>query len=302
MKNRPALLGVLALGLSLPIGAEPSYPAPTLVLPEMPEPSYGPDSEPRADVPKGEVSRHVWEESKVFPGTRRNFSVYRPAEIDPAVPLAVMVFQDGHAFADPKGEFRIPVVLDNLIHAGTIPPMAAIFIDPGHKGEEVPESPWRNNNRSFEYDTLSADYARFLLEEILPEVGKTLNLTKNPDERGICGTSSGGICAWTVAWERPDEFRKVISFIGSFTNIRGGDAYPGMIRKTPKKPIRGFFQEGINDLNNSHGSWPLGNMQMQAALKFAKYDHLYAWGHGEHNGRHGGTLLPEALRWLWRAE
>jgi enterochelin esterase-like enzyme len=274
--------------------------APVLSLPEMPEPQLGEDSMPKPGVPSGTVTQHRWDDSKVFPGTRREYHVYTPANHDSTKPAAVMVFQDGHSYVNSKGDFRVPVVFDNLIHEGAIPPMIGIFINPGHKGDSVPENAWRANNRSVEYDTLSDDYARFLLEEILPEVAKVHSMTDDPEMRAICGASSGGICAWTVAWQRPDEFRKVLSSIGSFTNIRGGDAYPGMIRKTEKKPIRGFFQEGINDLDNTHGSWPLGNMQMQAALKFAGYDHRFVWGHGEHNGKHAGAILPDALRWLWR--
>jgi enterochelin esterase family protein len=251
-------------------------------------------------VPKGTVSTHVWKDSKVFPGTIREYHVYTPARYDATKPCAVMVFQDGHTYLNPTGEQRATVVLDNLIHQGAIPPIIGIFINTGHLGTELPKDPWKSSNRSVEYDTLSDAYARFLLEEILPEVAKTKNLTTDPEQRAICGMSSGGICAWTVAWQRPDAFRKVVSQIGSFTNIRGGDAYPGIIRKTEKKPIRAFFQEGINDLDNPHGSWPLGNMQMQAALKFKGYDFRYVWGHGQHNGKHGGAVLPETLRWLWK--
>ena len=158
------------------------------------------------------------------------------------------------------------------------------------------------SNRSFEYDTLSDQYARFLLEEILPDVGKSYKLTDNPDQRAICGLSSGGICAWTVAWERPDAFRKVLSQIGSFTNIRGGHVYHALIRKTEKKPIRVFLQDGSNDLDNAHGNWPLANQEMAAALKFAKYDYRFEFGDGGHTPKHGGALLPDALRWLWRPE
>ena len=211
-----------------------------------------------------------------------------------------MVFQDGHAYVDLDGDFRVTTVFDNLIAAGEMPPVIGIFIDPGHKDGAMPKVAWKNDNRSFEYDTLSADYAKFLINEILPLIGKKYNLSDDPEMRAICGTSSGGICAWTVAWERPDEFRKVVSSIGSFTNIRGGDAYPGIIRKTEMKPIRGFFQDGINDLDNRHGNWPLGNMAMEAALKFKGYDFKYVWGHGGHSGKQMGTLFPDAMRWLWR--
>ena len=284
--------------VTLPLCADEA--SPVLSLPEMPLPVLGPDSMVKDGVPKGKVTEHVWKDSKVFPGTIRAYSVYQPAQYDAKKPTAVIVFQDGHNYAKANGDFRVPVVLDNLIAAREIPPMIAIFINPGHVADELPKEPWKSSNRSVEYDTLSDAYARFLLEEILPEVGKTLNLTKDPDQRAICGMSSGGICAWTVAWQRPDAFRKVISQIGSFTNIRGGDVYPGMIRKTVKKPIRAFLQDGINDLNNEHGSWPLGNMQMEAALKFAGYDYRYVWGHGGHDGKLGGAVFPDTMRWIWR--
>jgi len=275
-------------------------PSPTLSLPEMPEPALGADSTPKDGVAKGTVTTHVWKDSKVFPGTIREYHVYIPAQYDAAKPCAVMVFQDGHAYLNPTGDTRATVVFDNLISAKEIPPIIGIFINPGHLGSELPQDPWKSSNRSVEYDTLSDAYARFLLEEILPEIAKTKNLSTDPEQRAICGMSSGGICAWTVAWQRPDAFRKVVSQIGSFTNIRGGDVYPGLIRKADKKPIRAFFQEGIHDLDNPHGSWPLGNMQMQAALKFAGYDHRFVWGHGEHSGKHGGAIFPDTLRWLWR--
>ena len=293
LKTLPLLILLTVLGHAEDV-------APTLSLPEMSIPQLGPDSMVKAEVPAGTVTTHVWKDSKVFPGTIRTYSVYQPAGHDPKKPAAVIVFQDGHNYVSPTGDHRATVVLDNLIHAGDLPPMVAIFINPGHLGSELQKEPWKGNNRSLEYDTLSDAYARFLLEEILPEVGKSVALTTDPDQRAICGLSSGGICAWTVAWQRPDAFRKVISQIGSFANIRGGDVYPGLIRKADRKPIRAFFQEGINDLDNQHGSWPLGNLQMQAALKFKGYDYRFVWGHGEHNGKHGGAILPDTLRWLWR--
>lgn len=264
----------------------------------------GEESQPRPNQPAGIVTDHVWR-SEIFPGTIRRYSVYVPHQLDKSKPAPVMVFQDGHAYVDPKGQFRATVVLDNLIHAGDLPPMVGIFVDPGHKKEKMPDKRgWKPHpeNRSFEYDTLSDQYARFLLEEILPEVGKQIQLTDDPDQRAICGISSGGICAWTVAWERPDAFRKVLSHVGSFVNIRGGHNCAALIRKTPKKPLRVFLQDGSEDLDNEHGNWPLGNQQMAAALKFAGYDYKFVYGEGEHNGIHGGAILPESLRWLWREE
>jgi enterochelin esterase family protein len=262
----------------------------------------GPLSQAQEGVPKGQVSERV-RRSEVFPGTIRRYWIYEPAQYDASKPTAVMVFQDGHAYVDREGQFRVPTVLDNLIHLGKVPVMIGIFIDPGHLKDKLPEKPgWRPRpeNRSFEYDTLSDQYARFLLEEILPAVGERYNLTDDPDQRAICGISSGGICAFTVAWQRPDAFRKVMSHVGSFVNIRGGHVYPALIRKTPPKPIRVFLQDGSEDLDNEHGNWPLANQQMAAALKFAKYDFKFVYGQGAHNGIHGGAILPESLEWLWR--
>jgi enterochelin esterase-like enzyme len=236
----------------------------------------GPDSKPVAGVPEGTVIKHSWT-SNIFEGTVRDYYVYVPAKYDAAKPTAVMVFQDGHAYVNKTGEYRVPVVFDNLMAKGDLPPIIGIFIDPGHRGDPLPAVRWQANNRSFEYDTLSHQYARFLLEEILPEVGKSHNLTTDPDQRAICGASSGGICAWTVAWERPDAFRKVLSNIGSFTNIRGGHVYPSLIRKTERKPIRVYLQDGDHDLNNEHGNWWLANLEMESALKWAKYDVKTVW-------------------------
>lgn len=259
-------------------------------------------------VAQGKVTEHVFKDSKVFPGTIRRYWVYVPAQYEklPAdQSAAIMIFQDGHAYVNEKGEHRVPIVFDNLIHKGEMPVTVAVFIDPGHKKETLPEKAgWQPQpeNRSFEYDTLSGDYAKFLLDEVLPTVVKEhgLRISDSPSRRAICGISSGGICAFTVAWNRPDSFGKVLSHIGSFTNIRGGHAYPALIRKTEHKPIRVFLQDGENDLDNAHGNWWLGNLQMAAALKFAKYDSLLVGGKGEHNGKHGGAILPDSLRWLWR--
>lgn len=262
----------------------------------------GPDSERHEGVPQGTVTEHEWR-SEVFPGTIRRYWVYVPAQYDGSQPACVMVFQDGHAYVGETGQFRAPIVMDNLIHRGEMPVTIGVFIDPGHLKEELPPVPgWqpRPENRSFEYDTLSDQYARFLLEEILPEIGREYSLTDDPERRGICGISSGGICAFTVAWERPDAFRKVLSHVGSFTNIRGGHVYPALIRKTDRKPLRVFLQDGSGDLDNEHGSWPLANQQMAASLKFAGYDYRFEYGSGAHNGIHGGAILPESLRWLWR--
>ena len=262
----------------------------------------GPDSVPQDGVPKGTVTKHTWNESQVFAKTTRDYWVYVPAQYTAdGPPACVMVFQDGGNYQNPTGQFRVPVVLDNLIHKKEMPITVGIFINPGTFPVEQAGQPGRSN-RSFEYDTLSDQYARFLEQEILPEVGKKVKLRSDAAGRAICGISSGGICAFTVAWQKPEMFSKVLSHVGSFTNIRGGDVYPGMIRKTPNKPIRVFLQDGSGDLDNEHGNWPLGNQQMAAALKFKGYDYKFVFGDGAHNGKHGGVIMPDSLRWLWRGE
>ena len=265
--------------------------------------TLGPDSQPQEGVPKGKVEGPFLFESKVFDGTKREYSVYVPAQYDPAKPACLMVFQDGHAYAKVDGPYRVPVVFDNLIHKKEMPVTIAVFVNPGHRGEEMPADRWKANNRSVEYDTLSDRYSRFLIDELLPEVEKTYKITDDPEGHAICGASSGAICAFTVAWERPDEFRKVISHIGSFTDIRGGHVYPRMILASDPKPIRVFLQDGSNDLRNVRNpkrDWHLQNQAMVAAFKEKGYDLKYEFGDGGHTHKHGGSLLPEALRWLWR--
>ncbi len=284
----------------------------------------GPDSQPQDGVPKGTVTKHTWT-SKIFDGTVRDYWVYVPAQYDASkTPACVMVFQDGEGYMNPKGGIRIPVVFDNLIHKQQMPVTIGIFINPGTFPPAQPGGKGASN-RSFEYDTLSDQCARFLLDEMLPEVAKTYKLTDDPDGRAICGLSSGGICAFTVAWERPDSFRKVVSMIGSFTSIAyrpalpgqplrpGGDLYPTFIRKTPIKPLKVFLQDGSGDLNNDHGSWFLANQQMLSALEYAnakadrsaapgpRYQLNHAWGDGGHSNKHGGAIFPDILRWLWKA-
>ncbi len=261
--------------------------------------TFGPDSQRQPNVPKGQVTPFKWNTSKVFPGTERDCWLYVPAQYDGQTPACVMVFQDGGNYVNDTGPFRVPIVFDNLIHKKHMPVTVGIFINPGTFPAADGKGKGRSN-RSFEYDTLSDQYARFLEQEILPEVEKKVKLRSDAAGRAICGISSGGICAFTVAWERPDLFSKVLSHVGSFTNIRGGDVYPGLIRKTERKPLRIFLQEGTGDLDNLHGNWPLANLSMAAALNYMQYDYRFVMGDGGHNGKHGGAILPEALRWLWR--
>ncbi len=259
----------------------------------------GADSQVQS-VPRGEVRQAKFESSRIFPGTTREYFVYVPKQYDPAQPACLMVFFDGAGFMRADGAFRVPVVFDNLIAKKEMPVTIAVGINPGTVASTLPDAKPRST-RSLEYDSLGDANARFLLEELLPAALKGLNVTTDPAGRAIAGNSSGGIAAFTVAWERPDSFGKVVSHIGSFTNIRGGHLYAGLIRKVkPAKPIRVFLQEGTNDLDNLHGNWPLANRDVAAALKFSGYDHQVVFGDGGHSGKHGGAILPDTLRWLWR--
>ena len=260
----------------------------------------GPDSMVQPDVPQGSVTQHRWT-SKIFSGTERDYSLYVPKQYDPAKPACLMIFQDGGMYADLKGPVRVPTVFDNLIAHGQMPVTIAVFINPGQVPATRPGAKARQN-RSFEYDTPSPQYVTFLEKEMLPEVAKDYKLRTDAKGRGIGGISSGGICAFTAAWERPDLFSKVLSHVGSFTNIQGGDVYPGQIRKTERKPIRLWLQDGSNDLDNLHGSWPLANRQMAASLKFMRYDYRFEFGDGGHNGKQGTATMAESLKWLWHDE
>jgi enterochelin esterase-like enzyme len=261
----------------------------------------GPESTRQEGVPRGEIKKFTFSESKIFPGTTREWQLYIPAQYTPEKPACVMVFFDGANYARENGPVRAPIVFDNLIAKKNIPVTLGIFINPGVFKATNPGAKDRSN-RSFEYDSLGDANARFVLEEIVPLVKKDYSITDDPNGWAVCGASSGGIAAFTVAWERPDRFRKVVSHIGSFVNIRGGYVYPSLIRKSKKepKPIRVFLQDGSEDLDNMHGSWPLANQDMAAALKFAGYDFRFEYGTGAHSPQHGGAIFPDTLRWLWR--
>src|SRR5512134_1582747 len=211
----------------------------------------GPDSLPREGVPKGDVRGPFTLPSQAYPGTQHTYWVYVPAQYDRSVPASVMIFQDGQAFKDMDGVLRTPNVMDNLIYRREIPVMIAVFINPGRTPEQ-PEPTLQNwgdrtTNRPTEYNSLDDKYARVITEELMPVLYKEYNISKDPEYHGIGGSSSGAIAAFTVAWERPNHFRKVLSNVGSFVNLRGGHAYPDIIRKSEKKPIRVFLVDGRND-------------------------------------------------------
>ncbi len=270
----------------------------------------GPDSLPQDGVPKGTITAHDID-SQVY-GRTFHYQVYVPAQYDASHPAAVMVFQDGNNYIRNPGAWHVDVVFDNLIYKHELPVIIGVFIDPSSQ-----------RTRANEYDSLSDAYSRLVIDEVLPEVGKSYNLTSDPEGRAISGFSSGAICAFTVAWERPDAFRKVVSCFGSFTSIGyspggggepmrpGGDMYPTFIRREPIKPIKIFFQDGTNDLDNNYGNWHLANLQMVSALEWAnanadrrddsgpRYQVKYEWGDGGHTANHGASIYPDILRWLW---
>jgi enterochelin esterase-like enzyme len=276
--------------------------APLLTIAQSPEEIYpvDPASEEHADVPKGEVLKFIFDKSGIFPGTWREYWVYVPAQYKPDVPACVYVNQDGI-------QWKAPTVFDNLIHQKEMPVTIGVFVMHGRVKAADPNAANDRFNRSFEYDGLGDAYARFILEEILPEVekqktsdGRQIRLSKNGNDRAIGGSSSGAVCAFTAAWERPDAFSRVFSAIGTYVGLRGADRYPTLIRKYEPKPIRIYMQDGANDLNIYAGDWWMANQTMLRALTFAGYEVKHQWGEGGHNGKQGTSLFPEAMRYLWK--
>jgi enterochelin esterase family protein len=289
---------------------------------------FMPDSLPQPGVPKGRLEGPFEFLSQAIPNTVRQYWIYVPAQYNEKkpVPANVLVFQDGQRATNPEGSLRVPQAMENLMAKGKMPTTIGIFITPGNLSGTYPtDLGMKNpNNRRFEYDVLDDRYARLIIEEMLPAVGRKYRLTDDPEKRAIGGTSSGAIAAFTVAWQRPDYFRRVISMIGSYTSIGytpategkpmtpGGDLYPTLIRKNPIKPIRIYLQDGSQDLSNEHGNWFLANQQMLSAFEFAnakadkdgtlgaRYEVKYNWGDGGHSDQHGGALLPEILEWIWQ--
>ena len=272
----------------------------------------GPDSLEQQGVPHGKIVGPRTLPCNVYPGTSHTYWVYVPAQYDAARPASLMVFNDGQAFKNEQGDVRAQHVLDNLIYRREIPVMIAVFINPGRRPDQPEPSPqeWgdRTTNRPTEYNTPDDKYARVICDELLPAISKDYNISSDPEQRGIGGASSGAIAAFSVAWERPDQFRKVLSIVGSFVNLRGGDIYPERVLGSDAKPIRIFLQDGRND-NRGMGregkydprrDWFLQNVRLTEALTKQHYDVNYVWGIGRHSVKHGGAIFPDMMRWLWR--
>jgi enterochelin esterase-like enzyme len=287
-------------------------------------PAFGPDSYLEANVPSGKLSEKLIHTSKIYDGMKSEYWIYVPAGYDPKVPAALMVFQDGGAYIHRDGNNSALNVIDNLIAQKKIPVMICVFINPGDV-TDAPGTPtyrfvqayaeqWhrtlKDSMRSTEYDTVSDRYARFLRDEVLLEVAAHYNLRKDAYSRAITGMSSGGICSFNTAWQMPDQFGRVISWIGSFTSIQwkedpaipdGGQDYPEKILRGPARNLRVWLQDGSNDQENDrYGSWPLANIRMANALKLKNYDFHLSFGRGTHNPGHGAAEFPAEMIWLWR--
>jgi enterochelin esterase family protein len=285
--------------------------------------TISPEQQVKEGVPQGKLSGPFEFHSTILKDTVRRYWLYVPAQYVKTEAASVLVFQDGQRATNPKGSLRITNVMNNLIASGDMPTTIGIFITPGNKSKHYPDNLGMSNpnHRAPEYDAMNDSYARFVIEEMLPHVAKQYNLTNDPEQRAIGGTSSGAIAAFTAAWHKPDYFRKVYSAIGSYVSIGfrpnakpvklGGQDYPAMIRREPIRPIKMFMQDGVNDLDNEWGNWFLANQQMLSALNYAnrtadkkgvkgpRYQVTHVWTDGEHNDKHAGMLLPEGLRWLW---
>jgi enterochelin esterase-like enzyme len=303
-----------------PATAPPQAPR-TFSPPPMPPGAFpdsqyrlGPDSMPQEGVPKGEIRGPftLLSTSGAYPGTQHTYWIYVPPQYDAAVPAALMVFQDGQAFMNPTGDIRAQNVMDNLIYRREIPVMIGVFINPGRTPEQPEPNAreWgdRTTNRPTEYNTLDDKYARVVTEELMPALYKDYNISKDPEMHGIGGSSSGAIAAFTVAWERPDHFRKVLSNVGSFVNLRGGHVYPEKVLASEKKPIRVYLCDGRNDNRGLRGTgeydqtrdWFFQNVRLMKALTQKGYDVNYSWSMNMHGQRFGGMITPEMMRWLWR--
>jgi predicted alpha/beta superfamily hydrolase len=282
----PLILWIIALPLAFAQGGDNS--------------PLGPDSQPQPGVPKGEVIHFTFDRSKIFPGTTRDVWLYVPAQYTPDQPACLYVNQDGI-------QFNAPTVFDNLIAKKEMPVTIGLFVMHGRVKAKDENAALDRFNRSYEYDGLGDGYARFILDELLPEVetmktsdGRAIRISKKGSDHAIGGTSSGAICAFTAAWERPDAFTRVFSGIGTYVGLRGGDRYPTLVRKVESKPIRVFLQDGEHDQNIYAGDWWMANQMMERALTFAGYEVQHVWGEGSHNNNHAAALFPDAMRWLWK--
>lgn len=256
----------------------------------------GPDAQPLDGVPRGRLSAHTCAPGRIYPRVAHDYTVYVSAQATTTQPAALLVFQDGARYLG--AEVNAPVVFDNLVAEGALPPAVAVFVNPGASGPGLPLY-GGSDNRSIEYDSLGDTYVRFLLEELLPDATRGLHISGDPAQRAIVGLSSGGACAFNAAWERPDAFGKVVSHCGSFVNIRGAHALASAVRAGPARALKVFLQTGQHDLNIVFGDWVQANRDLASALACRGIEHQLVVGSGGHSLRHGGAIFADTLRWLW---
>ena len=316
MSFQRALAGFALLAAWIAFADEPKTVPPTNATPRAARGpansndvfyTLGPDSRPRDGVPKGHFTEAKVIPSSVFPGTQHTYWVYVPAQYDSNQPTALMVFNDGQAMKAEPGDVQAQNVIDNLIFRREIPVMLGVFINPGRRPDQPEPNPrdWgdRTSNRPDEYNPPNDKYARVIVDELLPALNREFNISPDPELHGIMGSSSGGCAAFGVAWFRPNNFRKVITFVGSYTDLRGEYIYPELVTEAEKKPIRVFLQDGRNDNrrpDNPRMDWFLQNVRLMKALSAKGYDLNYSWGIGTHGQKQGGAIFPEMMRWLWR--
>jgi len=313
MKNPPRHLLAFVLASAGVIAQPPATPPAAPQPPAGRDPrmdayyQLGPDSQRQAGVPRGTIAGPYTLLSAVFPGTQHTYFVYVPAQYDPARPTPLIILSDGQAMMAEPGDVQAQNVFDNLIYRREIPVMIGVFINPGRRPDQPEPIPsdWgdKTTNRADEYNPPTDKYARVIVDELMPALRKAYNISSDPNLHAIMGASSGGCAAFAVAWFRPDDFRKVITFVGSYTDIRGEYVYPELVAASERKPIRIFLQDGRNDNRNPDDpkrDWFYQNVRLVKALTEKGYEVNYTWGIGNHGQKQGGAVFPEMMRWLWR--
>ena len=250
------------------------------------------------EVPKGTIVSFEHNHSNIYPGTERTVKVYVPQQYAGTKPACLLVCMDGILY-------DAAAKVDTLISRGDMPVTIGVFVEPGVVRDAAGEVV--RYNRCREFDTVDGTWASFLEKEILPQVegrrlddGRVVHISGDANDRAITGASSGGICAFTAAWMRPDMFSRVYSAVGTFVAMRGGNELPAIVRKTHPKPLRIFLQDGEKDAWNAlFGSWWEYNRLMMSALQFAGYEVDAAWDRGGHSIRYGTLAFNRAMKYLW---
>ena len=260
---------------------------------------YDPATQKMAEEMQGEVMKFTLSDSQLYPGTQREVLVYVPQQYDATKPACLLVCMDGILY-------DATTVMDNLIASGEMPVTIGVFVNPGvvydENGEVV------RYNRCKEFDSTDDTFSRFIENEVLAKVegmktasGKTVLLSKDANDRAITGASSGGIAAFSVAWNRPDLYSRVYTTVGTFVAMRGGNNYSNIVRKTEPKPLRIYMQDGWYDVwNPIFGEWFEHNLLMESAFNFAGYEVFHKWDRGNHSIKYGTIAFPDAMRWLWK--